>query len=70
MNIYWKEECKYCKNQEDCKYKKQMTEFKERLHNMEKSEKGIYGRLRFNCDYFVFDEKNTGKIIWKREESK
>ena len=61
MRIYWKEECKYCQNREDCKYKKQMTEFKEALSYMEKSARGIYGRLRFNCDYFVVDEEEYWK---------
>ena len=54
MNIYWKDECKYCQNREYCVYKKHMTDFKEALYYMEKSAKGIYGRLRFNCDYLRF----------------
>ena len=44
MNVYWREECKYCQNREYCVYKKHMTDFKEALHYMEKSAKGIYGR--------------------------
>ena len=61
MNVYWRDECKYCQNREYCVYKKHMTELKEALHYMEKSAKGIYGRLRFNCDYFLLDEKEYWK---------
>lgn len=66
MFIYWKEECKYCINNKDCPYKNQMKNFKEALSYMEKSVKGIYGRLKFNCDYFVIDkdkywDENTGE---------
>ena len=45
MNVYWRDECKYCQNREYCVYKKHMTDFKEALHYMEKSAKGIYGSL-------------------------
>lgn len=61
MWIYWKEECRYCVNQSNCEYKRQMINFKTALAYMEKSVKGIYGTLKFNCDYFVVDEEEYRK---------
>lgn len=61
MWIYWKEECRYCINQNGCEYKRQMINFKTALAYMEKSVKGIYGTLKFNCDYFVVDEDEYKK---------
>lgn len=61
MNIYWRDECKYCKNYENCEYKHRMKNFKEALYYMECSVNGVYGRLRFNCDYFVVDEEKYWK---------
>lgn len=61
MKVYWRDECKYCVNREGCSYKKHMKNFKEALYYMERSAKGIYGRLRFNCDYFVIDKEEYWK---------
>ena len=57
MWIYWREECSYCINRKNCQYKDKMIEFKNKLHNLEKETKGIYGSLKFNCDYFMVDEE-------------
>ena len=66
MWIYWKEECRYCVNRNRCEYKRQMIDFKTALVYMKKSLKGIYGTLKFNCNYFLLDadkyeEENIGE---------
>lgn len=55
--VYWLEECKYCKNREGCKYRAKVEEMKLALAKLEKSYKGVYGSLKWNCDYFVFDRE-------------
>ena len=57
VNVYWKEECKYCVNRENCGYKEKVEEYKNKLIELEKQTKGIYGSTKFNCDYFVCDNK-------------
>ena len=56
MWIYWVEQCKYCKNSNACEYVEKVKEFTEKLIQLEKETEGIYGSLKFNCDYFIADK--------------
>lgn len=56
MWIYWKEQCKYCQNRIDCQYIDKMQELMNNLYAAEHSVKGVYGTLKWTCDYFYFDE--------------
>lgn len=56
MFIYWKEQCQYCINQ-NCGYKNDVKLFINKLSQLEKETKNVYGRLKFNCDYFCIDKK-------------
>lgn len=60
VNVYWKEECKYCVNRESCEYKEATEEYKNKLvETINKLDelKIIHGITKFNCDYFVCDNK-------------
>ena len=52
--IYWKEQCKYCVNNNPCNY----PENKEAMESLIKWEKEnrFYGGLKLMCDYFYLDE--------------
>ena len=61
MWIYWKEQCRYCKNSADCKYKKKVMKYIEALSSVDSLADGIYGSTKFECDYFVVDEQEYYK---------
>ena len=56
MWIYYKDQCKYCKNQNNCEYTQKTQELMEHLAFIEHQHKGVYGTLKWTCDYFYFDE--------------
>ena len=55
MWIYWKEQCHYCLNRNNCEYKPRMGEYIAALDAID--DHGVYGSLKFNCDYFCVDEE-------------
>ena len=59
--VYCIEECKYCKNRKLCKYKAKVEEMKLALAKLESSYKGVYGSLKWKCDFFVFDREEYWK---------
>lgn len=61
MWIYWKEQCKYCKNRENCEYKKKVSKYIEALASLENLADGVYGTTKFTCDYNVIDEEEYRK---------
>ena len=56
-NVYWKDQCQYCKNHMFCKYSESMNLLLARLHVVELETKGCYGTLSFWCDYYWEDEE-------------
>lgn len=52
-NIYWKEECDYCRNR-GCEYEHAMRDFKDTLDTL-RPDRPLYGTLSYCCDYFVID---------------
>ena len=56
MWIYWKEQCKYCSNYENCSYYNKAKELISKLDNIDRHTTGIYGTLKWTCDYFMVDE--------------
>ena len=75
MWIYWVEQCKYCKQCNcDKEYKAKVNNYINKLQHLEKITTGVYGTLKFNCDYFIFDkdkyiEQNFTEYtnVWKEE---
>lgn len=59
--VYWIDECKYCKNRKLCKYRIKVEKMKLALMILEKSYEGVYGSLKWKCDYFVFDREEYWK---------
>ena len=55
--VWWKEQCKFCKNCAFCKYRESVELLQARLHVVELETSGCYGTLSFWCDYYVEDEK-------------
>ena len=62
MWIYWVEQCKYCKNQNDCSYETKTNFFINQLKQLEQNTKGVYGTLNFKCDYFLMDDEKYMKL--------
>lgn len=58
MWIYWKEQCLYCKNRIECEYIDKVKVLIDKLSETEKSVPGVYGTLKWTCDYFVINEKD------------
>lgn len=61
MWIYYREQCEYCKNQKDCEYIQKAQELMKHLDLVERQYKGVYGTLKWTCDYFNFDEEKYFK---------
>ena len=61
MWIYWVDQCKYCKNSNSCGYVEKVKELTDKLIKLEKETKGVYGEIKFNCDYFIVDEEEYWK---------
>ena len=58
MWIYWKEQCLYCKNRIGCEYIDKVKTLIDKLSETEKSVPGVYGTLKWTCDYFIVNEKD------------
>ena len=56
MWVYYKEQCKDCKNQENCEYTQKVQELINHLDVVEKQYKGVYGTLNWFCDYYILDK--------------
>lgn len=55
MWIYWKEQCIYCKNRIKCEHIKRVQRYIKEIDAV--SDRGVYGTLKWECDYFNFDEE-------------
>lgn len=56
MWIYWKEQCNYCSNYKNCSYYNKAQELISKLDNIDRHTTGIYGTLKWTCDYFIADK--------------
>lgn len=59
--VYWKDQCKFCKNGMFCKYKERVELVKARLEVVELESRDCYGILSFWCDYYHYLEKKPEK---------
>lgn len=60
--IYWPEECKVCASRHNCPYIEKTEEFRKNLLEFQKGYKGVYGTLKFNCDYFNLDKDEYNRL--------
>ena len=54
-NVYWKDQCKFCKGNMLCKYRHSVDLLMARLRVIELDTQGCYGSLAFWCDYYQED---------------
>ena len=54
MWIYYKDQCNYCKNNQNCEYIDKAKDFMNKLEYLDKVS-GVYGTISWSCDYHVFD---------------
>ena len=62
MWIYWKEQCNYCSNYENCSYYNKVQELISRLDSIDRYTTGVYGTLKWACDYFKVDENKYYRL--------
>lgn len=67
MWIYWKEQCKYCKNNARCSDIDTVQKLIEHLASVEAQYIGICGSLKWECDYWKFDGDKYMSDCMKRE---
>lgn len=58
-DVYWKEQCHFCKNRMFCKYWDAVKLLQARLFVVELETKDCYGTLSFWCDYYHEDEQKV-----------
>ena len=58
-NVYWKDQCKFCKGNMLCKYRRAVDLLMARLHVIELEMQDCYGLLAFWCDYY---QENTEAV--------
>ena len=54
MLIYYKDQCDYCKNNQNCEYIDKAKDFINKIEYLDKIS-GVYGTTSWFCDYYVFD---------------
>lgn len=57
MWTYWKEQYLNCKNKDTCDYRKNVQAYINKLSILDKTTSGVYGTLRWNCNYFYPEDK-------------
>ena len=72
MWIYWAEQCDYCKSRTTCEYQARVKSYISNLQAI--NDKGVYGTLKWNCDYFNIDsveyfKKHPGENSVNREHN-
>jgi len=67
--VYWKEQCKFCRNGRCCKYRESVELLQARLNVVELESKGCYGSLSFWCDYYAEDDVAVTDMIREHCES-
>lgn len=71
-NVYWKDQCKFCKGHMLCRYRRAVDLLMARLRVIELETQDCYGSLAFWCDYYQEDaevvkeasEKETAVNAW------
>jgi len=54
-NVYWKDQCKFCKGHMLCRYRRAVELLMARLRVIELETQDCYGSLAFWCDYYQED---------------
>ena len=66
--VWWKDQCKYCKNMMFCKYREAVDLMLARLRVVELESSGCYGSLTFWCDYYCEDEQAISDMLKEHAE--
>ena len=64
-NVYWKDQCKFCKGHMLCKYSQAVDLLMARLHVIELETQGCYGSFAFWCDYYQEDAEVVKEVLEK-----
>ena len=64
-NVYWRNQCEFCKSYMCCKYRGPVELLMARLKVVELESHGCYGSLSFWCDYY---QENEAAVAEYRKE--